>query len=101
MAKRDKLGLVTSSSSTTPGSFVTDFSANMNLIEEFVQNSSYTHTQSVPSATWTITHSLGRRPSVMIVDSSERIVYGDVSYDSDNQITVTFSAAFGGKAYLN
>jgi hypothetical protein len=40
-------------------------------------------------------------PSVTIVDSAETVVYGDVEYISLTEIRVTFSAAFGGKAYLN
>ena len=63
--------------------------------------STYVHTQSTPSAVWTITHNLARRLSVTVVDSTDRVVLGEVRYPSDNQITVTFSAAFSGAAYLN
>jgi hypothetical protein len=61
----------------------------------------YTHQQSQASTTWTITHNLGRRPSVTIVDSAGDLVRGDVRYVSDDQVVLTFSAAFGGYAYLN
>lgn len=61
----------------------------------------YTHSQASPSATWTIPHNLGRRPSVTIVDSAGNVQIGEVLYNSDNQITVSFAAAFGGYAYLN
>lgn len=61
----------------------------------------YTHTQSVPSATWSIEHNLGRHPSVSVVDSAGNVIYANVTYTSDNALVVTFSAAFGGKAYLN
>ena len=57
-------------------------------------------TQGSASATWVITHTLGGRPSVTIVDSADTHVFGEVQYNSDTQITVTFSAAFSGKAYL-
>lgn len=61
----------------------------------------YTHSQVSPSSTWTISHNLGRRPSVTIVDSAGNVQIGEVLYNSDNQITVTFAASFGGYAYLN
>ena len=61
----------------------------------------YTHNQASPSSTWVITHNLGCRPSVTIVDSGGNAQIGEVLYNSDNQITVTFAAAFGGFAYLN
>lgn len=66
-----------------------------------VGNVTYTHSQASPSATWTIAHNLGRRPSVTIVDSAGNVQIGEVLYNSDNQITVTFAASFGGYAYLN
>jgi hypothetical protein len=61
----------------------------------------YTHTQSSAASTWVIVHNLGCRPSVTIVDSGGNVQIGEVLYDSGNQVTVTFAAAFGGYAYLN
>ena len=66
-----------------------------------VSQATYTHTQASAASSWVITHNLGRRPSVTIVDSGGNVQIGDVLYNSDNQITVNFSAAFGGYAYLN
>jgi len=57
--------------------------------------------QSSPSATWTITHNMGKKPSVSIVDTADDQVEGEVTYVSNNQLTVKFSAAVSGKAYLN
>jgi hypothetical protein len=61
---------------------------------------SYTHVQSTPSVTWVIDHGLGFNPNVTVIDSSGRQVEGDVAYSLD-QVIVTFSAAFSGKAYLS
>ena len=61
----------------------------------------YVFIQSTPSATWTITHNLGKFPSVSVVDSANTVVYGDIGYIDNNSLTITFSAAFGGKAYMN
>ena len=62
---------------------------------------SYTHNQNVSSATWTITHNLGFYPSVSVVDSGGNYVVGDVTYVSLNVVSIAFSSAFGGKAYLS
>lgn len=61
----------------------------------------YKHVQSLPASTWTITHNLSKHPSVEVVDSGGANVYGYVTYISDNQLTVSFSAAFSGEAYCN
>jgi hypothetical protein len=62
----------------------------------------YTHDQMVPSDTWVIVHNLGYMPGgVVVVDSAGTNVEGSVSHDSTSQITITFSAAFSGKAYLS
>jgi hypothetical protein len=61
----------------------------------------YTHNQNQASATWVINHSLGRHPSVVVIDSAGSAIISDVQYNSEYQITVRFSAAFAGKAYLN
>lgn len=61
----------------------------------------YVHEQQVASTTWTVNHNMDKYPSVNIVDSANDEVAGEVKYNSLNQITITFTAAFSGKAYLN
>lgn len=61
----------------------------------------YTHNQITSSTTWTITHNLGFFPAVSVVDSGGNYVIGDVNYVSQNIVTVSFNASFGGKAYLS
>lgn len=61
----------------------------------------FVHTQSSASSTWSITHNLGKFPSVSIVDSAENLVLGDVTYINNNSLTISFSATFSGKAYIN
>lgn len=60
----------------------------------------YEFVQQAASATWVITHTLGGKPSVTIVDSAGTLVFGEVQYIDNTQVTVTFSVAFSGKAYL-
>lgn len=61
----------------------------------------YIHTQGALSATWVITHSLNKRPSVTVIDTGDRVILANVHYDNDNQVTVTFDNATSGKVYLN
>lgn len=70
-------------------------------IEEVRSKSKYTHDQQSPATTWSITHNLGFRPNVSVVDTSENQCLGDITYTSDNALTVTFLQSFGGKAYLS
>ena len=60
----------------------------------------HVHTQGTASTTWTINHSLGGYPSVMVVDSAKTVVYGEINYVSTSQVVVNFSSAFSGSAYL-
>ena len=61
----------------------------------------YVHVQNEASSIWVVEHQMGRYPSVTVVDSAGTMVFGDVIYDNENQVTITFTAAFSGKAYLN
>lgn len=60
----------------------------------------HVHTQGTASTTWSITHALGGRPSVMVVDTGGNVVIGDVTYNSDTSVTVSFTVPFSGYAYL-
>lgn len=61
----------------------------------------YTHVQGTPSAIWVITHPLSYYPNITVVDSTGSEVEGDVLYTSSTTLTVTFSGAFSGTAYLS
>ena len=61
----------------------------------------FTYIKNTPDKIWDITHNLDKYPSVTIVDSAGSVVMGDITYTSKSALTVTFSAAFSGKAYLN
>lgn len=65
------------------------------------QADTYVHTQISPTINWTIDHDLGKYPSVTIVDSAGSTIVGEVTYINNNQVLVSFTAAFAGTAYLN
>jgi hypothetical protein len=63
---------------------------------------SYRHVQATPATVWSITHGLAFRPNVSAVDSTGREIWpGTVDYPSDTTVTLTFSAAVAGDAYLS
>lgn len=67
---------------------------------QYASTRRYVFSQSSPSNIWSITHGLGGRPSVTVVDSAGTMVIGEVTYISDSQVTVEFTAPFSGYAYL-
>lgn len=73
-------------------------SSELGLIGE---DKNFIYTKGTPDKVWDITHNLDKYPSVTIVDSAGSVVMGDITYISKNNLKVTFSAAFGGTAYLN
>jgi hypothetical protein len=57
--------------------------------------------QAVASASWNVVHNLDKFPSVSIVDDDNNQVYGSVVYNTVNDLTITFTAPFSGKTYIN
>ena len=57
--------------------------------------------QAVAATTWNVNHNLGKFPSVTVIDTANTVVNGECEYIDNNNITLKFSAAFAGKAYLN
>jgi hypothetical protein len=61
----------------------------------------FEYVQLVPSATWEIQHDLNKFPSVSVVNDNNILMYGETTYVDNNNLTITFSGGFSGKAYLN
>ena len=57
--------------------------------------------QVAASTTWNIQHNLGKFPSITVIDTANTVVTGEYTYIDNNNVTLTFSAAFAGTAYLN
>ena len=86
---------------TANGNITADKYYGFAVYPELSADKHFTFTQSTATDTWNITHNLGKFPSVSVVDSGNTIVYGNIDYIDNNSLTITFSAAFGGKAYMN
>lgn len=64
-------------------------------------NASYVHNQNTAASVWEINHGLGFHPAVTVQDSAGTTVEGELEYLDANNVQITFSAAFGGVAYLS
>lgn len=62
---------------------------------------SYIHTQGAEALTWTIPHNIGAFASVMVVDTNDQVIYADITYIDEDEITIAFGVPTAGKAYLN
>jgi hypothetical protein len=62
----------------------------------------YSHYQGTASDFWYIEHNLGRNPTVTVMDTAipKQQVIGDVNYISLNAVSIMFSGAMTGEAYL-
>ena len=62
---------------------------------------SYVHVQPTVSATWMVEHDLGWFPNVTVIDSAGSTVEGDIAHIDTTMLTISFSGAFTGHAYLS
>lgn len=62
---------------------------------------SFTYTPADARTLYEITHNLGYRPNVMVVDSFGTEYFGTVVYTNSNSLTITFTSAVYATAYLS
>lgn len=90
---------VTVTNRTNQGSFIADKHYGLAIFAEGDKH--YAHTQGSASATWEVAHNLNKFPSVTVVLSTGQKGYADVTYTDSNNLTITFTGAETGKAYMN
>ena len=85
---------------TVDGSDFLDVSRENSTVT--IKSKTYVFEQGISSNRWIINYDLtSKRPTVDVVDSSGSVqIPDDINY-GNNTITLTFLAAFSGKAYLN
>lgn len=66
-----------------------------------IEDKNFVYTQAVSSDVWEIQHNLDKYPSITIVDSGNSVVIGEIVYIDKNNVRITFTSAFSGKAYFN
>ena len=57
--------------------------------------------QAVASSTWTIQHNLNKFPSVTSVNINDFEMFGEVEFIDLNNLTITFTGASSGRAFIN
>lgn len=61
----------------------------------------YVHSQGAADTVWQIAHGLGFYPNVTALDATGEEIEGDLDYISANLLTITYSYAISGVAYLS
>lgn len=61
----------------------------------------YVHTQSIPATTWVVTHNLGKRASIQVIDATGVDITAEITWDNDNQVTVRTNTPETGFVYCN
>jgi hypothetical protein len=62
---------------------------------------SLAHVQSAASDEWTINHNLNFVPNVTVIDSGGNMVEAQVVHQDNANLTINFSSAISGTAYLS
>lgn len=60
----------------------------------------FTYTQSTPAATWTITNTLGRIPSSVLILINGEVVETDVEIPDANTVVIVFASPQSGQAEI-
>lgn len=71
------------------------------LADGVIGATGYTHTQTVASSIWTITHALNKTPNVIIFDNDLNQIFAEVKALNVNTTRITFSEPLTGTAFLN
>ena len=66
----------------------------------FTTDANFVHDQGSTSAQWVIDHNLSKKCSVTVVDSAGTVVIGQITYNTDDRVTLDFEAAFSGNCLL-
>jgi len=62
---------------------------------------SFTYVPADARTVWSINHNLGYNPNITVLDSLGNECYGQILYNGNNSLTLTFSQAVYGTAYLS
>lgn len=60
----------------------------------------FVHDHPAAETVWTIAHGLSSKPDVTCLGTSAEILFGEVAYQDDDHLTITFSGPTAGTAYL-
>jgi len=78
-----------------------DLARNPTAGQNIASDKNYVHNQGTASMVWTVNHNLAKYPSVTVVDSAKNEWTGAVQHIDTNTLTISFTNAFSGQAYIN
>ena len=97
----EPLAKINSESSISCPSIPTNVCTVLDLESIIGATGTFTECFTDDSKLWTITHNLGKFPSITVIDTGGTVVTGEYTYIDTNNVILNFSAPFAGKAYLN
>ena len=65
------------------------------------EDKTYVYSQTIPASEWNIKHNMNKYPSVTVIDNNSVQVLAEVKYIDNNNVKITFTNQFSGKAFLN
>lgn len=66
-----------------------------------IVDKNFVYEQIYPQKEWNIVHNLNKYPTIATIDSAGSEVIGSIKYMNKNEVTISFSHAFSGKAFFN
>tara|TARA_R100000935_G_scaffold49697_1_gene75173 strand:- start:621 stop:983 length:363 start_codon:yes stop_codon:yes gene_type:complete len=107
--KKEDLIIISDSDSSNPVNATR--SATLESLSDIGLDKAFIFTQGTPQTVWGnpltpegiryVRHGLNKFASVTVVSDSNQVMIGNVKYINANEVQLTFSAAFSGKAYFN
>jgi hypothetical protein len=70
-------------------------------LDNLISAVSFTYEKQTNSNSWVVNHNLGFRPNVIVIDYGQNNVECDIAHTNENSLTLTFSEAISGYAYLS
>ena len=68
---------------------------------DIVEDKNFVFIQRTASDIWYVQHNLDKFPSVIVVDSGGSVVVGEIDYIDENNVKISFTTPFSGKAFCN
>ena len=94
----DRVGILESTVSYLQD-LITIIQIRLNQLEGVID--SYTHEQTSAAATWTITHPIGRRVNVIVLDENDERIHAAESQPDESTVIIEMNGARVGKAILS
>lgn len=86
---------------TTKSVAIEQPAVNVSISRGGISDAHFVFSQEQNAEEWAVEHNMNKKPSVMIVDSGENVVFAEIEYLDLNNLIIRFNGGTSGKAYLN